>query len=70
MNATVYTQRENTISGRKVWLYLISSPIGNIVVVDYEQPTKEIVRKMFDENYEQAEKYFDNICKKIIGGKI
>ena len=56
MNATVYTQKENTISGRKVWLWLISSPIGNIVVVDYEQPTKEIVRKIFDEHYEQAEK--------------
>ena len=70
MEATVYTQQENTIDSRKVWLYLIASPIGNIAVVDYEQPSKKIVRKVFSEDYDKAEKYFETICMKIIKGKL
>lgn len=71
MNATVYTQKENTINGRRIWLYLISAPIGHIIVVDYEVAgEKNIIRKLFDEDYEKAERYFDTICRKIISGKI
>lgn len=71
MNATVYTQAENVINGRHVWLYLISSPIGNVAVVDYEEAgDPKIVRKIFDERYDKAEAYFDSVCRKIIGGKL
>lgn len=70
MNATVYTQMENIINGRHIWLYLIATPIGNIAVVDYEQPTKEIKRKLFNESYEKAEAYFESVCKKIVSGKL
>lgn len=71
MEAGCYTQRENTINGRKIWLYLISSPIGNIAVVDYEIARElTIVRKLFSEDYEKAERYFDNICRRIISGKL
>lgn len=71
MNATVFTQKENTINDRKVWLYLISAPIGHIIVVDYEVAgEKNIVRKLFSEDYEKAERYFDSVCRRIIGGKL
>lgn len=70
MDAAVYTQRESTIYGRKIWLYLISSPIGNIAVVDYEQPGKEIVRKLFGDSYDKAENYYCKVCRKILASKI
>ena len=71
MNATVFTQKENTINDRKVWLYLISAPIGHIIVVDYEVAgEKNIIRKLFSEDYEKAEAYFDSVCRRIIGGKL
>ena len=71
MNATVYTQKENIINGRHIWLYLISSPIGRIIVVDYEESgDPAIVRKLFNENYDKAEMYFDTVCRKIISGKL
>lgn len=67
--AELYLQRENIINGRHIWLFLLATSIGNIAIVDYEQPTKEIKRKLFDENYEKAEAYFESVCKKIISGK-
>ena len=71
MNATVFTQKENTINGYHVWLYLVSTPIGHIIVVDYEVAgEKNIVRKLFDENYEKAEAYFDSVCRKKLAGKL
>lgn len=71
MNATVFTQKENSINGRKVWLYLISTPIGHIVVVDYEVAgEKNIIRKLFSEDYEKAERYFDTVCHRILSGKL
>ena len=69
MNCTCYTQKENVINGRHVWLYLIAAPIGHIIVVDYEEAADpKIVRKLFDENYEAAEKYFNTICRKKLAG--
>ena len=69
--ANLYCQRENTINGRKAWLYLLQTSIGNIVSVEYETlPEKEIKRKLYDEHYEEAERYFETICKKMLTGKI
>lgn len=68
--ARLYEQRHNKIEQRNVWLYLISTSIGNIAVVDYEQPTQEIVRKIFDGSYEKAERYFENVSSKIALGKL
>ena len=70
--ANLYCQRENTINGRKAWLYLLQTSIGNIVAVEYETPLpeKEIKRKLYDEHYEEAERYFETICKKMLTGKI
>lgn len=66
MEAKVYTQKTATICGREVNFYLISSPIGNIGIVDYEQSkiNPEIKRKFF-EDYDAAESYFKRVCRKI-----
>lgn len=68
--AHMYCQRENTINGRKAWLFLLNTSIGNIPIVEYEQPTKEIKRKLFDEHYNEAEKYFETVCRKMLSGKL
>ena len=43
-NAKLYTQNESKINGRGVWLYLIDTPIGQIHVVEYENPQMELTR--------------------------
>ena len=68
--ARLYEQRHNKIEQRNVWLYLISTSIGNIAVVDYEQPTQEIKRKMLEESYDKAERYFESVSAKIARGKL
>ena len=68
--ANLYKQKEMTINGRAAWLWLISTAIGNIAIVQYEKPSKEIVGKLFSEHYEQAEAYFETICKKMVSGKL
>lgn len=67
--ANLYCQRENVINGRHVWLFLVSSSIGNIVIVDYEEKNDpKIIRKLFDENYDKAERYFETVCMKKLKG--
>lgn len=68
--AHLYLQRKNTINGRDIYFYLIQTAIGNICAVEYENTYKELKRKLFDEHYEQAETYFDNVCRKILNGKL
>lgn len=68
--AHLYLQRQNTINGRNVFFYLIQSAIGNICVVEYEDEKQELKRKLFDEHYEKAETYFENVCRKILNRKL
>ena len=68
--AQLYEQRHNKIGNRNVWLYLISTSIGNIAVVDYEEPGLEIKRKLFVEQYDKAEAYFETVSAKIVRGKL
>lgn len=68
--AQLTQQRHNKLGHRNVWFYLISTSIGNIAVVDYEQPTQEIKRKMFEESYDKAERYFESVSAKIALGKL
>lgn len=70
LTANLYRQRMNEINGRKVWFYLIASSIGNIGVVDYEEPGLEIKRKIFGDSYDKAERYFEKVCRQMISGKI
>jgi len=69
--ANLYCQRKCVIDGRHVWLYLIQSSIGNIAVVDYEgKSDPSITRKLFCDNYEKAERYFERICAQKAKGVI
>lgn len=68
--ANLFEQERSVINGRGIWLYLVSTSIGNIAIVDYEQQGKEIARKVFCEDYDKAERYYTAICKKILDGKI
>ena len=67
--ANLYCQRENIISGRHVWMFLLSSSIGNIFIVDYEgKADPAITRKVFCDDIEKATRYFETICAKKIKG--
>lgn len=69
--ANLYCQRENVINGRHAWLWLIQTSIGNFAVVQYEHAGDPyIVEKIFREDYDKAEAYFETICKKMVSGKI
>lgn len=70
MWAGIYTQRKTKVDGREVAFYLIQTSIGNIAIVDYEMPSLEIKRKIFDENYDKAEAYYEAVVRKIVSGKI
>ena len=61
-----YTKAENTINGRRAWLYHISTPIGHIYVVDYEQSGLEIKRKIIDADYDKARRYFNKVCRQLL----
>ena len=65
-----YTQNQATINGRNAWHYLIDTPIGQFNVVEYEQPSRELKRFIFDGNYGKAEDKFASICKGILSGKM
>lgn len=64
-------QEHAVINGRNIWLYLISTSIGNFAVVEYEKKgDPEIVSKIIENDYDKAVSYFQSICRKKIAGKI
>jgi hypothetical protein len=69
-NAKLYTQNESKINGRGVWHYLIDTPIGQIHVVEYENPQMELTRFLIDSDINKAIRKYDAICKSIIAGRI
>lgn len=71
MNSTTYTQEEMALqNGRHAWLYLVSTPINDIQVVQYEEPGFEIKTRLFYSDYDKALAYYKRICKKMVDGKI
>ena len=66
----LYTLNESKINGRGVWHYLIDTPIGEIHVVAYENPQKELIRFLFDSNLEKATAKYNDICINIVSGKL
>ena len=68
--AELFCQRHNVINGRNSWMYLISTSIGNFVIVEYENNELLLVRKLFENDYGKAESYFERVCRKMISGKI
>jgi hypothetical protein len=69
-NAKLYTQNGSKINGRGVWHYLIDTPIGQIHVVEYENPRKELIRFLIDSDLGKATLKYNTICKKILAGKL
>lgn len=65
-----YTQQTANINGRSVWHYLIDCPIGYIQVVQYEQPSMELKRFIFDGDTEKAERKFAALVKGIASGRL
>lgn len=68
--AGFFQQNSSTINGRGVWHYLISTPIGQINVVQYEQKDKTIKSFLFEGHYDKAEAKYESLCKGILTGKI
>lgn len=69
-NAKLYTQKESKINERSIWHYLIDTPMGQIHIVEYENPQKELIRFLIDNNLEKATLKYNSICKKILAGKL
>ncbi len=70
METGFFTQNESRVNGRGVWHYMITTPIGNFNIVEYEQPGKDLKRFMFDERYEKAERKYSQIVRGIASGKL
>ena len=65
----LYLQNHAEINGRGIYHYLMQTTIGNFNVVEYETPSKELKRFMFDEDYEAAERKFKSCCAWVMKGK-
>ena len=70
MNASCFCQADNVINDRHVFFYLLSSAIGNVFVIQYEQQTKELTSKLFYNELDKAESYYKAVCRKILDGKL
>lgn len=63
----VRTLKESRINGRGVWLYAISTTIGELFVVEHEQPSLEIEDDgLFHNNREKAEKTYTKVLKSML----
>lgn len=70
METNFYTQNHSVINGRNVWLYLITCPVGDIYIVEYEKKTLELEKHLIYASLQKAEKKYDDISMKMIKGKI
>lgn len=69
-NAEFFTQQAAEINGRHIWFYMTTTPIGNILIVQYEDCDLEIQSLTFMNDYEKAEKAFKMVVKKILDGQL
>ena len=68
-----HAQAESKVNGRSVWRHMMSTPIGNIHIVQYEQGQPhwlEIKTFFFEENLEAAERKYKQIIHGITSGKM
>ena len=65
-----FTQAESKVNGRGIWHYMVTTPIGNFSIVEYEQVGGELKRFMYDGWYEKAEKKYQSIILGIAKGTI
>lgn len=69
MEAKFYEQEHCTIYGHGVWHYMIDCPIGHIHIVEWENKAMSLDHKILESN-DEAEKYFQTICKRLLSGKM
>lgn len=69
MEANLYTQSIATINGRNIGHYLVDTSVGQINVIQYEKPSREIETVLIYNDYDKAERKFNSICKQIVDGK-
>lgn len=65
-----YTQQHNIINGHGVWHYLVSTPIGDIHIVEWEGKGMELDRVIIYADNEKAERKFNAVCKAMLSGKM
>lgn len=71
MNEASFTLlREAKVDGRGIWLYQISTPIGDIYAVQFEYETKEIETSLSFNVKEKAEKAFVSYVEHIVQGRL
>lgn len=68
METGYFVQETACIYGHNIGHYLITCPLGNIHVVQWEGYCQKIERKYFEDN-NKAERYFKRICNQILNGK-
>lgn len=63
----VRTLKESRINGRGVWLYAISTTIGELFVVEHEQPGLELrTDGLFHNDRDKAEKTYAKALKSML----
>lgn len=67
--AGFFTLKTAEIGRRHVWLYKVQCPIGNIFIVEAEQPGMELKSWFFHYDVEKALKKFAACANKILKGK-
>lgn len=59
----------SVIKGRRVWLYELKTPIGDLYIVQWEKQRSELEEKYFGHSYQKAHKHYTSVCNKILEGK-
>lgn len=66
--AGFFTLKTAEIGRRHVWLYKVQCPIGNIFIVEAEQPSMEIKSWLIHYDAKKALDRFNTCVKKILKG--
>ena len=65
-NSNLFQQEHAIIHGRNIWHWLLTTPIGDFHIVQYEEKGMEIVEKISPGSNELAEKQFKKYCNKVL----
>lgn len=60
----------SVIDTRNVWIYELTTPLGDIYVVDWQKPDETVERRLFDGEKSKAEKLYTSIVTKIANGRM
>lgn len=65
--AKFYTMDHSEINGRGIWRYMISCPIGDLFIVEYEQRDLSLLR-FFCDTLDESNKKYQKILLKMVKG--